>query len=79
MPKGPNGGKRPSDVAGCAVTVMGIATREEEETGCKQPRKRDNGSVGGQARSRNLTPKQKREIAQKGAAAGWTTKGSAEE
>ena len=79
MPKGPNGEERPADVAGCAVTVMGIAIGEEEETGYKQPGKHDGGSVGGQARSRNLTPKQMQEIAQKGEAARWATKGSAEE
>lgn len=58
---------------------MGIATGEEEETGYKQPGERDDGSVGGQTRSRNLTPKQMQEIAQKGAAARWAAKGSAEE
>lgn len=32
MPKGPRGEKRPADVIGNAVTVMRIATGEEEET-----------------------------------------------
>jgi hypothetical protein len=31
MPKGPQGQKRPADVIGTAVKVMGIATGEEPE------------------------------------------------
>lgn len=76
MPTGPNGEKRPADVVGCAVTVMRIATGEIEESGYKQPGKRKGGKAGGKARSNRLTPEQKREIAQKGAAARWTAKGN---
>ena len=79
MPTGPNGEKRPADVVGCAVTVMRIATGEEEETGCQQPVKRSSkhpgkskgGKAGGAARARKLTAEQRSEIAQTAAAARW--------
>ena len=71
MPKGPNGEKRPADVVGCAVTVMRIATGEEEETGYKQPGKRKGGKAGGKARATELTAKQKSDIAREGATARW--------
>ena len=71
MPKGPNGEKRPADVVGCAVTVMRIATGEQEETGYEQTGKRNAGKVGGKARADKLTPKQRSEIAREGAEARW--------
>lgn len=74
MPKGPNGEKRPADVVGCAVTVMRIATGEEEETGYKQPEKRKGGKAGGEARAESLTQGDRRAIAKKGAAARWKAK-----
>ena len=79
MPRGPNGEQRPADVVGCAVTVMRIATGEEEETGHKQPGKRKGGSLGGKARSNKLTSEQKAEIARKGAATRWAAKDSGED
>ena len=71
MPKGPDGEKRPADVVGCAVTVMRIATGEQEETGCRQPGKRKGGKAGGRARASKLTPERRDEIAREGAAARW--------
>ena len=79
MPTGPNGEKRPADVVGCAVTVMRIATGEEQdminsENGKRSSRhphqgKRKGGKVGGAARSRKLTTEQRSEIVQTAAAA----------
>ena len=79
MPTGPNGEKRPADVVGCAVTVMRIATGEEQDTvsnevkkrSSKHPGKRKGGKAGGAARARKLTPEQRSEIARIGAAARW--------
>lgn len=71
MPRGPNGEKRPADVVGCAVTVMRIATGEQEDTGYEQPGKRKGGSDGGKARAGKLTPQRRREIAKEGAEARW--------
>ena len=71
MPKGPNGEKRPGDVVSCAVMVARIATGEIEDTKYKQPNKRKGGLVGGPARAKKLTRKQRRQIAKKGAAARW--------
>lgn len=72
MPTGPNGEKRPADVIGCAVTVMRIATGEEEETGYKQPGKRKGGKAGGKARAKALTQEQRSMIARKAAETRWT-------
>ena len=79
MPTGPNGEKRPADVVGCAVTVMRIATGEEQDTvnneigkrSSKNNGKRKGGKAGGAARARKLTPEQRSEIARTGAAARW--------
>lgn len=79
MSTGPNGEKRPADVIGCAVTVMRIATGEEQDTvnsevkkrSSKHPGKANGGKAGGAARARKLTAKQRSEIAQTAAAARW--------
>ncbi len=72
MPKGPRGESRPADVIGAAVKVMRIATGEEEEkreaTGSAAA---ELGKRGGAARARNLTPKQRAEIARVAAEARW--------
>ena len=82
MPKGPNGEMRPADVVGCAVTVMRIATGEEQDTitsegpkhstSSKHPGKRKGGKAGGPARANKLSPERRREIAQTAAAARWS-------
>jgi hypothetical protein len=66
MPRGPRGEKRPADVIGNAV---GIATGEAEEDLGKVPKRATGGRKGGKARARNLTPKQRSEIAHAAAAA----------
>ena len=71
MPRGPNGERRPADVASCAVTVARIATGKDEETGYKSPGKRKGGLAGGKARAKALTQEERRAIAQQGAAARW--------
>jgi len=43
MPKGPRGQKLPTDVTGDAVTVARAATGEREETGYRQPARREGG------------------------------------
>ena len=69
MPKGPKGEKRPADVVGAAVMVAKIATGEiEEDQASGRVR---SGKAGGKARAKALTPKQRTDIARKGAEARW--------
>jgi hypothetical protein len=73
MPRGPKGEKRPADVIGNAVHVMRIATGETEdtpETGKEYARK--GGLIGGKARAKSLSPKRRKEIAQKAARKRWS-------
>ena len=73
MPKGPRGEKRPADVIGMSVKVMRIATGEEAET-LPEPGKeyaRKGGLLGGKARAKALTPKQRAGIARLAAEARW--------
>ncbi len=77
MPKGPKGEKRPADVIGAAVKVMQIATGEIEEDlddDGKNKAAVELGRKGGKARAAKLTAEQRREIAQKAAAARWGKK-----
>ena len=71
MPKGPQGQKRPADVIGNAVHIARIATGEIEDTGLQQPAKRKSGLAGAKARQENTTEEQRKEIAQRAAAARW--------
>ena len=71
MPKGPNGQQRPADVIGNAVHIARIATGEIEDTGLQQPAKRASGLAGAKARQENTTEEQRKEIAQRAAAARW--------
>lgn len=71
MPKGPNGQKRPADVIGNAVHIARIATGEVQDTELKQPAKRASGLAGAKARHENTTEAQRREIAERAAAARW--------
>jgi hypothetical protein len=71
MPQGPNGQKRPADAIGLAVHIAKIATGEIEETTLKQPAKRASGLAGAKARQQNTTEAQRREIAERAAAARW--------
>jgi hypothetical protein len=74
MPKGPKGEKRPADVIGNAVKVMRIVTGEEEDVTTPASAAATLGKLGGVARARNLTPKQRQAIAQKAAASRWKPK-----
>lgn len=71
MPTGPNGQKRPADAIGLAVHIAKIATGEVEDTTLKQPAKRASGLAGAKARQENTTEAQRREIAERAAAARW--------
>ncbi len=74
MPKGPKGEKRPADVIGAAVKVMKIATGEIEEDADDDGKNKaavELGRKGGKARAEKMTPKRRREIARKAAAARW--------
>ena len=71
MPKGPQGQKRPTDVIGNAVRVMRIATGEEEESLAKKSGRVRSGKAGGRARADQLSPEDRRAIAQRAAAARW--------
>lgn len=68
MPRGPKGEKRPADVIGNAVHVMRIATGEVEEAPSGRVR---SGRAGGSARSKSLTPEERRVIAKKAAEKRW--------
>ena len=74
MPKGPQGQKRPADVVGVAVMVGKIATGEiadaAEDDG-KNKAAQALGRMGGAARAKSLTKKQRSEIARKAAAKRW--------
>jgi hypothetical protein len=71
MPRGPKGEKRPADVIGNAVHVMRIATGEAQEDLGKMPKRAKGGRKGGNVRARNLTPKERSEIARAAAVARW--------
>ena len=68
MPRGPNGERRPRDTVGCAVHVMKIATGEIEED---LPKNRESKVNGGKARAESMTPEERKELAEKAAAARW--------
>ena len=77
MPRGPRGEQRPSDVVGCAVKVMQLATGEETEELQPSPdqattdAKRAAGRKGGAARAHSLQPAERAKIASEGASARW--------
>jgi hypothetical protein len=71
MPRGPQGQKRPADVIGCAVKIAKIATGEIEEDLNGKEYARKGGLKGGQARAAKLTPKQRKQIAQRAAKVRW--------
>ena len=63
---------------GAAVTVAKIATGEIEEATDDDGKNRaaaELGRLGGQARAKSLTKKQRSEIAKKAAAKRWSSKG----
>lgn len=79
MPKGPKGEKRPADVIGNAVTVMKIATGEEEEQydeDGKDKAAKSLGKRGGEARAKKLSAKRRSEIAKLAAKARYSKKKS---
>ena len=73
MPKGPRGERRPADVIGNAVHVMRIATGEVQDNPLEPGKEyaRKGGLKGGPARAKKLSPKKRREIAQKAAQKRW--------
>jgi len=76
MPKGPKGQKRPADVVGNAVRIAKIATGEIEDDTDQDDGKNKAaqalGRMGGQARAKSLTKKQRSEIAKRAAKARWS-------
>ena len=74
MPRGPKGEKRPGDVIGAAVMVARIATGEIEDTLPKSSAASDLGRLGGQARAKKLSGKERKRIAKKAAAKRWNPK-----
>jgi hypothetical protein len=69
MPRGPKGERRPADVIGNAVHVMRIATGDIEET--PSSGRVRSGRAGGKARSKALSPEERRAIAKKAAEKRW--------
>ena len=68
MPRGPNGEKRPRDTIGAAVMVAKIATGEIQED---LPADREAKVAAGKARAESMTPEERKELAEKAAAARW--------
>jgi hypothetical protein len=71
MPRGPKGEKRPADVIGAAIMVARIATGEIDDPKGQSPNRAKGGKVGGPARAKALSPRKRKEIAKKAAAARW--------
>ncbi len=68
MPKGPRGQKRPADVVGTAVKVARIATGEFEDKPDDDGTDKaavELGRMGGRARARSHTERQRSEIAKR--------------
>jgi hypothetical protein len=74
MPKGPKGVKRPADFNAAAVMVGRIATGEIEDKSSKVPGRAAGGRAGGKARAEALSPKKRKEIAEKAAKSRWGNK-----
>jgi hypothetical protein len=71
MPTGPRGERRPADVIGAAVMVARIATGEIVERAKAKSGRVRSGHAGAKARTSNLSARQRKEIAEKAAAARW--------
>lgn len=71
MPKGPRGEKRHADTVQNAMLIGRIATGEVEDSPSKTPNRAKGGKVGGKARAKALSPKERSEIAQKAARKRW--------
>ena len=74
MPKGPKGQQRPADVIGTAIKVARIATGEIKDVppdDGKNKAAQALGRLGGQARAKKLSGKQRSEIARKAAKTRW--------
>ena len=69
MPTG--GERRPVDAIGAAIMVAKIATGEVSESPKSKSGRTRSGGAGAKARTKSLTPKKRREIAKKAAAARW--------
>ena len=74
MAKGPRGEKRPAAAIGRAIFVARIATGEIEDSAAPRSAAAELGAKGGKARARNLSAKQRAEIASAAAAARWKKK-----
>lgn len=70
MPKGPKGERRPADLNKRAFSIVQIATGEASDP-TEPPKGRKGGLKGGKARAHNLTPEQRKKIAESAAAARW--------
>jgi hypothetical protein len=74
MPKGPKGEKRPADVIGNAVKVMRIAVGEDDDAvpdDGKNKAAQALGKLGGAARAKSMTAKERTAIAKKAAKTRW--------
>jgi hypothetical protein len=74
MPRGPKGEKRPADVIGNAVKVMRIAVGEDDDAvpdDGKNKAAQALGKLGGAARAKSMTAKERTAIAKKAAKTRW--------
>lgn len=71
MPKGPKGEKRHADTVQNAMLIGRIATGEVDDTPSKAPNRAKGGKIGGTARAKALSPKERSEIAQIAARKRW--------
>ena len=74
MPHGPQGQKRPADVAGCAVMVAKIATGEITDSSQEKSGRVRSGYAGAAARAAKLGKVRRSEIAKKAASSRWSGK-----
>jgi len=71
MPRGPKGERRPADVIGSAIMVARIATGEIADNPKEQSAAADLGRLGGRARAKKLSAKERQRIAKKAAVSRW--------
>jgi hypothetical protein len=78
MPKGPRGERRPADAVGAAIKIARISIGEEADELEQEPARSaaaELGRLGGAARAKSLTAKQRIEIAKKAAEKRWKKSG----
>jgi hypothetical protein len=71
VPKGPRGERRPADMIGTAVMVGRLSVGDLQENLTQPSGKSRSGKAGARARSEQLTPERRKEIARVAALSRW--------